>query len=124
MFRRDDMQKFLDVKAKKEKLSYSIVAHLRWDLKQIFDLALSEGIVERNPALLLFVPREAKKPVWRAMTIKEVRLCFHGSRETGTAHCETGVVGWDEARRDLRFNLAEIDGNLRGYPAMGLPAAD
>lgn len=76
MFRRDDMQEFLDVKAKTDKLSYSIVAHLRWDLKQIFDLAMSEGIVERNPALLLFVPREAKKPVWRAMTIKEVQLCF------------------------------------------------
>jgi integrase len=76
IFRRDDMQEFLDVKAKTEKLSYSIVAHLRWDLKQIFDLAMSEGIVERNPALLLFVPREAKKPVWRAMTIKEVQLCF------------------------------------------------
>ncbi len=76
MFRRDDMQEFLDVKAKTEKLSYSIVAHLRWDLKQIFDLAMSEGIVERNPALLLFVPREAKKPVWRSMTIKEVQLCF------------------------------------------------
>jgi integrase len=76
LFRRDDMQDFLDVKAKTEKLSYSIVAHLRWDLKQIFDLAMSDGIVERNPALLLFVPREAKKPVWRAMTIKEVQLCF------------------------------------------------
>jgi integrase len=75
-FRRDDLQEYLDVKAKWQNLSYSIVAHLRWDLKQIFDLAVSEGIVERNPALLLFVPREAKKPVRRAMTIKEVRVCF------------------------------------------------
>ena len=39
-------------------------------------MAVAEGQVERNPALLLFTPREAKKPVHRAMTIKEVQLCF------------------------------------------------
>jgi hypothetical protein len=27
--------------------------------------------VERNPALLLFTPREAKRPLHRTMTIKE-----------------------------------------------------
>jgi integrase len=32
--------------------------------------------VERNPALLLFTPKDAKKPVHRAMTIKEVQICF------------------------------------------------
>ncbi len=45
-------------------------------MKQIFDMAVAEGQVERNPALLLFTPREAKKPVRRAMTIREVQLCF------------------------------------------------
>ena len=39
-------------------------------------MAVAEGQVERNPALLLFTPREAKKPVRRAMTIKEVQICF------------------------------------------------
>src|SRR5450631_2444203 len=33
-------------------------------------MAVAEGHVERNPALLLFTPREAKKPVHRAMTIR------------------------------------------------------
>jgi integrase len=53
------------------------------DLKQIFDMALAEGQVERNPALLLFTPREAKMPVRRAMTIREVQICFGalGQRE-------------------------------------------
>ena len=45
-------------------------------MKQVFDMAVAEGHVERNPALLLFTPREAKKPVHRAMTIREVQLCF------------------------------------------------
>ena len=58
------------------RLSFSVVDHLRWDMKQIFDMAVAEGQVERNPALLLFTPKEAKKPVRRAMTIKEVQICF------------------------------------------------
>jgi integrase len=75
-FRRDELQDLLDVKAKKDELSFSVVDHLRWDMKQIFDMAVAEGQVVRNPALLLFTPREAKKPVRRAMTIKEVQICF------------------------------------------------
>ena len=39
-------------------------------------MAVAEGKIERNPALLLFTPREAKKPVRVAMTIREVQLCF------------------------------------------------
>src|SRR5271156_356414 len=70
-FRRDELQDLLDEKARRG-LSFSTVDHLRWDLKQIFDMAVSEGHVERNPALLLFTPKDAKKPVHRAMTIKEV----------------------------------------------------
>jgi integrase len=73
-FRRDELQDLLDLKAKS--LSFSVVDHLRWDMKQIFDMAVAEGQVVRNPALLLFTPRDAKKPVRRAMTIKEVQLCF------------------------------------------------
>jgi integrase len=74
-FRRDELQDLLDLKANVP-LSFSVVDHLRWDLKQIFDMAVAENQVERNPALLLFTPREAAKPVRRAMTIEEVQLCF------------------------------------------------
>jgi integrase len=74
-FRRDEFQDLLDLKVNAP-LSFSVVDHLRWDLKQIFDMAVAEGHVERNPALLLFTPKEAAKPVRRAMTIEEVRLCF------------------------------------------------
>src|SRR3984885_10333679 len=72
-FKRDELQDLLDEKAHSG-LSYSVVDHLRWDMKQIFDMAIAEGHVERNPALLLFTPKDAKKPVHRAMTIKEVQI--------------------------------------------------
>ena len=74
-FRRDELQDLLDLKASVP-LSFSVVDHLRWDMKQIFDMAVAEGHIMLNPALLLFTPREAKKPVHRAMTIREVQLCF------------------------------------------------
>ncbi len=75
-FRRDELQDLLDRKAKDDGLSFSVVDHLRWDMKQVFDMAVAEGQVLRNPALLLFTPKEAKKPVRRAMTIREVQVCF------------------------------------------------
>ena len=75
-FRRDELQDLLDVKAKKDGLSFSVVDHLRWDLKQIFEMAVAEGHIRLNPALLLFTPKEAKKPVRRYMKVNEVRLCF------------------------------------------------
>jgi hypothetical protein len=39
-FKRDELQDLLDEKA--QTLSFSVVDHLRWDLKQIFDMAVAE----------------------------------------------------------------------------------
>jgi len=69
-FRRDGLQDFLDRKAKK--LSFSMVNHLRWDLKQIFDMAQAEGLVRANPALLLFTPKEAKRKERLVMSPEQV----------------------------------------------------
>jgi integrase len=74
-FTRDDLQAVLDEKASRG-LSYSVVAHLRWDLRQIFRMAVSEGYLHRNPADLLFIPREAKRPQVPSMTFDQVRLFF------------------------------------------------
>ena len=74
-FSRDQLQTFLDRKAGGG-LSYSIVAHLRWDLRQIFRLAVAEGYLSRNPAELLFVPREARRFPKRRMTLDQVTLLF------------------------------------------------
>lgn len=80
-FSRDELQDFLDRKA--TTLSFSVVDHLRWDLKAIFDFGMSEGMVQRNPALLLFTPKYAKKPVRRVMAVGDANLCFQalGPRE-------------------------------------------
>jgi integrase len=73
-FDRDELQDLLDAKAKE--LSFSTVDHLRWDLHQIFEFAVSEGAIKRNPAELLFTPREAKPKVARVMSPEEVKKLF------------------------------------------------
>lgn len=57
---REMLQDFLDCTAKS--CGRSVVDHLRFRLRSIFKLALSEGIVDRNPASALFRPRETKPP--------------------------------------------------------------
>jgi hypothetical protein len=73
-FDRDELQALLDRKG--TTLSFSVVDHLRWDLKQIFDMAVAEGYLRRSPALLLFTPRECRRAATRVMTVEEVRQLF------------------------------------------------
>jgi len=70
-FGRDELQAFLDRKG--EVLSFSVVDHLRWDLKRIFDMAVAEGYLPKSPAVLLFTPRECRRAETRIMTVEEVR---------------------------------------------------
>ena len=74
-FRRDGLQGFLDGKCAAG-LSFSMVDHLRWDLSQIFGMAVDEGVLERNPAKRLFTPSESKRGTRPVMTIEEVQQCF------------------------------------------------
>jgi integrase len=74
-FTRDGLQSYLDLRAAAG-LSLSTIAHLRWDLKQIFNMAVADGYLERNPAALLFIPRQAHRPARRRMTAEEVRILF------------------------------------------------
>ncbi len=67
---RDDLQRFLDSKSS---LSFSTVDHLRWDLKQIFDMAVAEGLLRLHPALILFTPRQCARPEHRNLSLKEVK---------------------------------------------------
>jgi len=53
---------------------FSVVDHLRWDLHQIFKMAMSEGVIARNPATLLFTPREAPRPKQTALYARPVWL--------------------------------------------------
>jgi integrase len=55
---REALQDFLEQSAKN--CGRSVVDHLRFRLRSIFELAVAEGVVDRNPAAALFRPRETK----------------------------------------------------------------
>jgi integrase len=63
------LQAFLSSKA--TQFSKSIVAHLRWDLRGIFKLAIAEGYAERDPTGALFTPKEARTATARVMNREE-----------------------------------------------------
>ena len=55
---RSDMQRVLDRTART--CGKSTVNHLRFRLRSIFELAVSEAVVQRNPAISLFTPKHTK----------------------------------------------------------------
>jgi integrase len=73
---RSELQTFLD---DRKGLSFTMVDHLRWDLKQILDFAVAEGVIRKNPVylqagtMLLFVPRECTPPKRPVMTTDQVK---------------------------------------------------
>jgi hypothetical protein len=69
------LQDFLDRKAAAG-LSFYVVDHLRWDLRQAFRLATEEGYLPRNPAALLITPGRAVRFEKRQMSGEEVQLFF------------------------------------------------
>ena len=81
-----ELQAFLIVKA--ESLSRSVVAHLRWDLRAVFRLALAEGFTERDPSTALYTPRQAESAPTRAMNKQEVEHYIKAlePRESVIAH--------------------------------------
>jgi len=68
---REQLQDFLEKKASGG-LSASVVSHLRWDLRAIFQLAVEDGVVSRDPATSLVTPAIASRSIKRVMNREQV----------------------------------------------------
>jgi integrase len=79
---RDLLQLYLEQKAAKG-LSFSVVDHLRWDLRAIFRLAVQDRLIPSNPADMLFTPPTVSRPSRRVLAPDEVQtlLSVLGLRE-------------------------------------------
>jgi integrase len=69
---RNDLQAFLKLKAQRG-LSRSVVSHLRWQLRAILRLAVSDGVVSIDCAAGLHTPRCSEPNIKRILTGKQVR---------------------------------------------------
>jgi integrase len=80
------LQAFLSRKA--DELSRSVVAHLRWDLRAVFKLAVAEGFARRDPTAALYTPKGAAVEPTRVLTRKEVAhyIAALDMRERTIAH--------------------------------------
>ena len=87
------LQEFLERKATGG-LSFSIVNHLRWDLRSIFEMAVAEKVIGANPSTRLYTPKSAEEGEHRVMTAAEVEL----------------AVGAVQPREKLLLHLAIFSG--------------
>jgi len=79
---RDLLQQYLEQKAAQGH-SFSLVDHLRWDLRTIFRLAVQDRLLGSNPAEILFTPRTLSRPSRRILSPAQVQqiLSVLGLRE-------------------------------------------
>src|SRR5262245_20848514 len=79
---RDLLQQYLEEKAARGH-SFSLVDHLRWDLRAIFRLAVQDRLLGSNPAEILFTPRTVLRPSRRILSPAQVQqiLSVLGLRE-------------------------------------------
>jgi integrase len=107
---REDLQDLLDAEA--GECGRSMVDHMRFRLRSIFQLALSEGIVERNPATSLFTPRNCQPGRERhVLTQAQAAVMIESLdlREKVVARLAT----WEGMRPGeiLGLKVSDLDGN-------------
>jgi integrase len=102
-----------------------VVGHLRWHLNAIFKMAQSDGLVEFNPAAMLFTPACKPSPEKRVMSGEEVMLAltlldlrerlifrmavFDGMRPGEIFAIQLGKIGANFVLIDQRLYGSNID---------------
>ena len=84
--------------AKAATYSRSVVAHLRWDMRAIFKLAMAEGYIQRDPTSALFTPKEEKVAARRVMNPKEAEQFIAAMDIRERVICASGDIGRHAAR--------------------------
>jgi integrase len=69
---RDRLQQYLEQKLA-HGLSFSVVDHLRWDLRAIFRLATQDRLLTHNPTEVLFTPRRLVPPARRVLCPEQIQ---------------------------------------------------
>jgi len=107
---RKELQNLLDKEARS--CGRSMVDHLRFRLRSVFTLAMSEGVVDRNPAVALFTPRHYQEGRSRRVLTSEEAVAMIGAldlRERVIARLAT----WEGMRPGeiLALQVGDLDEN-------------
>jgi integrase len=73
---RELLQQYLESKASAG-FSFSVVDHLRWDLRAIFRLAAQDRVIASNPADMLFTPPIVHRASRRVLSPHDVQAMLH-----------------------------------------------
>jgi len=107
---REEMQSLLDLKARQ--VGRSVVDHLRFRLRSIFELALSEGVVDRNPAVTLFTPRNCRAGRERLVLSPDQAVAMIAALDT-RERVIARLATWEGMRPGeiLALQLGDLDGD-------------
>lgn len=105
---RENMQSFLDRRGIQ---SFSVVNHLRWDLKAICDLAISDGILERNQAEQLFTPRTVVIPKQPVMTPEQVQHALEVLDVRERAFCRLAIYAGMRPGEIIALRWSDVEGD-------------
>jgi site-specific recombinase XerC len=114
------LQDLLDRKAGSG-LSFSLVGHLRWDLRHIFRVAVAEGIIERNPGELLFTPQNATRAVRRAATAEEMARVFSALDLRERLILKLAGIAGMRPGEIPALQMSESGATVRRDPTAGVP---
>ena len=103
-----------------------MVDHLRWDLKQILDLAVAEGVISKNPVyvppgtMLLFVPRECRQPSRPVMTLEEAKTAFNALDLRERVVVKLAVIAGMRCSEIFGLRRGRVKDGLRGNCRKGV----
>jgi integrase len=105
---REELQRLLDGEAQES--GRSMVDHLRFRLRSIFTLAMSEGIVDRNPAAALYTPRHHREGRAKEVLTPEQAAMMIGALEL-RERVIVRLATWEGMRPGeiLALQLGDID---------------
>ena len=106
---RDNMQTFLD---RRGLGSFSLVNHLRWDLKAICDLAVTDGLIDRNQAGQLFTPRSVTLPKQPVMTPEQVQQALDVLDLRERVFCRLAIYAGMRPGEIIALRWTDINGSL------------
>jgi hypothetical protein len=120
---RDELQDLLDVKGKSG-LSFSVVDHLRWDLKSIFDMAVAEGQRCTKPGTAAVHAERSEAAGSPRNDNSGGADMFWRSRFERAIDRKTRDTCRDASRRNLCPDVGKVSRNACRHPTTGLPEKD